>query len=105
MLEKFLIRIWSNAVNGRQSAGIYLRGRKTLYNKRYNDRHKEGSDHINELYNAALVTAGVAGLSMVTKKAFGECLGAPVIKTEFWNCRQRRDGRLSEKQGLHSDQY
>jgi hypothetical protein len=33
---------------------------------------------INELYNAALVTAGVAGLSMVTRKAFGESLGASV---------------------------
>ncbi|CAB4012296.1 Hypothetical predicted protein [Paramuricea clavata] len=50
---------------------------------------------INELYNAALVRAGVAGLSRVTRKAFGESLGAPVTlkgashETDCRNCRQR----------------
>jgi uncharacterized protein YpuA (DUF1002 family) len=38
----------------------------------------EKKEVINDLYNAALVTAGVAGLSMVSKKAFGESLGAPM---------------------------
>jgi hypothetical protein len=33
---------------------------------------------INDLYNAALMTAGVTGLSFVSKKAFGESLGAPI---------------------------